>query len=451
MANLTQQMIDFAMSLPPSTNPYETTAAIIRKETQAAKPALWAVILRRIIDFHYLVLCGQAIIALWLRKKSNKLDFFRYNKLGLIHVEVLNDIVLLMLIFSLLAFIDGIAQELAEQHLIRFSSKMVIHTSKFCFSAAACWCKFCNPLRVPILKEASYDNNPDRVWLPHRMDRIITVFVWILSIEAAMNLTSLGARARAGASIRLSPCTRFIINSLLLAVMAVPSVMIVGISILRATILAAIEATSEQVIATLLKNAPTYRAERDNYSNLVQIVKATESISPNSKRLAHNTRLMLIVYFAQHVMISAVYLPTMIIICQRLHQKSVAAKYLAQNSTEVSSTHPNKSFSQVRTRIIKHAFLIFLEEILYIPPLVYMLFFFTGPRFYSDPTFLLIDHLALHGPSVITGNILMAFSIQNTLYILRKQKHLDIAQTEISLNSDFEKTNQDASIKSLSH
>lgn len=416
MANLTQQMIDFAMSLPPSTNPYETTAAIIRKETQAAKPALWAVILRRIIDFHYLVLCGQAIIALWLRKKSNKLDFFRYNKLGLIHVEVLNDIVLLMLIFSLLAFIDGIAQELAEQHLIRFSSKMVIHTSKFCFSAAACW-----------------------------------LFVWILSIEAAMNLTSLGARARAGASIRLSPCTRFIINSLLLAVMAVPSVMIVGISILRATILAAIEATSEQVIATLLKNAPTYRAERDNYSNLVQIVKATESISPNSKRLAHNTRLMLIVYFAQHVMISAVYLPTMIIICQRLHQKSVAAKYLAQNSTEVSSTHPNKSFSQVRTRIIKHAFLIFLEEILYIPPLVYMLFFFTGPRFYSDPTFLLIDHLALHGPSVITGNILMAFSIQNTLYILRKQKHLDIAQTEISLNSDFEKTNQDASIKSLSH
>lgn len=370
MANLTQQMIDFAMSLPPSTNPYETTAAIIRKETQAAKPALWAVILRRIIDFHYLVLCGQAIIALWLRKKSNKLDFFRYNKLGLIHVEVLNDIVLLMLIFSLLAFIDGIAQELAEQHLIRFSSKMVIHTSKFCFSAAACW-----------------------------------LFVWILSIEAAMNLTSLGARARAGASIRLSPCMRFIINSLLLAVMAVPSVMIVGISILRATILAAIEATSEQVIATLLKNAPTYRAERDNYSNLVQIVKATESISPNSKRLAHNTRLMLIVYFAQHVMISAVYLPTMIIICQRLHQKSVAAKYLAQNSTEASSTHPNKSFSQVRTRIIKHAFLIFLEEILYIPPLVYMLFFFTGPRFYSDPTFLLIDHLALHGPSVITGNM----------------------------------------------
>ncbi|PLW57184.1 hypothetical protein PCANC_03126 [Puccinia coronata f. sp. avenae] len=36
MANLTQQIMEFAMSLPPSTNPYEATAALIRKETDAA-------------------------------------------------------------------------------------------------------------------------------------------------------------------------------------------------------------------------------------------------------------------------------------------------------------------------------------------------------------------------------------------------------------------------------
>ncbi|PLW53533.1 hypothetical protein PCANC_07223 [Puccinia coronata f. sp. avenae] len=209
MANLTELMVEFAMSLPPSTNPYEATAVIIRKETQTAKPALWAVILRRIIAFHYLVLCGQAITALWLRKKADKLHFFRYNKLGLIHVEVLNEIVLLMFAFSL-------------------------------------------------------------------------VFVWILCIETAMDLTSLGARARAGASIRLSPYTRFMINSLLLAVIAVPSAMVLGISILRATILAAIEATSEEVIASLRKSASTYRPGSDNYSNLVEILKPTESISPNS-------------------------------------------------------------------------------------------------------------------------------------------------------------------------
>ena len=64
--------------------------------------------------------------------------------------------------------------------------------------------------------------------------------------------------------------------------------MIVCISILRATILAAIEATSEQVIATLLENGPTYRPERNNYSNLIEILKPTESISPNSVSSHHS-------------------------------------------------------------------------------------------------------------------------------------------------------------------
>ena len=67
-----------------------------------------------------------------------------------------------------------------------------------------------------------------------------------------------------------------------------------------------------------------------------------------------------------------VYLPTMIVISQRLHLKTVVADYLGRRSTEISPTHPSKSSSQVRNRLIKHAFLILLEEILYIPPLVYM-------------------------------------------------------------------------------
>jgi hypothetical protein len=49
------------------------------------------------------------------------------------------------------------------------------------------------------------------------------VFVWIFIVEAAMDLTSLGARARVGASIKLSPYMRFSINSLLLGVMLVPA------------------------------------------------------------------------------------------------------------------------------------------------------------------------------------------------------------------------------------
>jgi hypothetical protein len=106
------------------------------------------------------------------------------------------------------------------------------------------------------------------------------------------------------------------INSLLLAVIAVPSgvsvciervkrlmslklcshvplsqphrvAMVLGISILRATILAAIEATSEEVIASLRKSASTYRPGSDNYSNLDEILKPTESISPNSVSSYH--------------------------------------------------------------------------------------------------------------------------------------------------------------------
>ncbi|KAI9615888.1 hypothetical protein H4Q26_011139 [Puccinia striiformis f. sp. tritici PST-130] len=137
----TQALVDFVKNLPLSINPYEATAEKIKQETRIAKPVLWGLILRRIIAVNFLVLCGQAIVILWLRKKANKLHFFRRNKLGLIHVEMLNELVLLMCIFSLLSFIDLITQELAEQDLISFSSKLVLQICKFPFTAAVAWCK----------------------------------------------------------------------------------------------------------------------------------------------------------------------------------------------------------------------------------------------------------------------------------------------------------------------
>ncbi|KAH9451222.1 hypothetical protein MJO29_009018 [Puccinia striiformis f. sp. tritici] len=97
----TRALIDFVKNLPLSVNPYEATAEKIKQETRVAEPVLWGRILRRITAFNFLVLCCQAIVVLWLRKKANKLHFFRCNKLGLIHVEMLNEIVLLMFLFSL--------------------------------------------------------------------------------------------------------------------------------------------------------------------------------------------------------------------------------------------------------------------------------------------------------------------------------------------------------------
>jgi hypothetical protein len=98
MANLTQQIIDFAMSLPPSTNPYEATAALIKKETdvntvavtldfsmslqltilpdQTAKPALWAVILRRIIAVQYLMrVLYTSMIKIKMKTQINVVGF----------------------------------------------------------------------------------------------------------------------------------------------------------------------------------------------------------------------------------------------------------------------------------------------------------------------------------------------------------------------------------------
>lgn len=411
MATFTQQIIQFATSLPPSTNPYEATAAKIGEETQTAELVLWGAILRRIIAFNYIMLCLQAIVALWLRKRAGKLHFFRFNKLGLIHVEVLNEIVLLMLIFSMLAAVDLATEELAERHLIRFSSKMVLHTCKFSFAAAVCW-----------------------------------LFLWILGIEATLNLTSLGTRARAGATIKFSPYARFALNGSLLAVLAVPAIIILWISIVRSTIVGAIEATSEEVIANLLQRAPTYSPENYNPSSLLEILKPTESITPNSRRLGYTTKIMLYVYLAQHLFISAIYLPTWIIVSRRLAQEAVPADQLTGISSTNSpiSDHCN-ALLRVRRRVIKHGFLIILEEVLYLPPLVYMLFFFKGPRFYTDPNFLLIDNLALHGPSAITGNIIMAFSIQNAFYTLQKSKNSAEGETKVSLSPDPEKANIDDS------
>ncbi|KAI7937791.1 hypothetical protein MJO29_015106 [Puccinia striiformis f. sp. tritici] len=158
MADPTQKVVSFVLSLPPSTNPFEAVAVKIGEQTQILVLPLWARILRRIITIQFCILCGQCLTVLWLRKKGNKLTFFRINQLGLIHVEVLNEIVLFMYLFSLVAasmiccldvlrsnsvaVIDLATQELVELGLMKLSSKLVLRTSKFAITADVCWCEF---------------------------------------------------------------------------------------------------------------------------------------------------------------------------------------------------------------------------------------------------------------------------------------------------------------------
>ncbi|KAH9468881.1 hypothetical protein Pst134EA_009410 [Puccinia striiformis f. sp. tritici] len=137
----TQALVEFINDLPLSINPYEATAKKIKQETQSAVPVLWGLILRRITAFSFFILCIQTMTALWLRAKANKLHFFRCNKLGLIHVELLNETVLLLFMFSLLGLVDLVTQEWVDKGLLRFSSKMVLQVCKFPIADVVSWSK----------------------------------------------------------------------------------------------------------------------------------------------------------------------------------------------------------------------------------------------------------------------------------------------------------------------
>ncbi|KNF03857.1 hypothetical protein PSTG_02947 [Puccinia striiformis f. sp. tritici PST-78] len=392
----TQALVDFVKNLPLSINPYEATAEKIKQETRIAKPVLWGLILRRIIAVNFLVLCGQAIVILWLRKKANKLHFFRRNKLGLIHVEMLNELVLLMCIFSLLSFIDLITQELAEQDLISFSSKLT-----------------------------------------------------------AMNVTSLGTRARAGASIRLSPLVCLALNGILVAFMFTPGALLMWVSVDGAGALKAIEDNSRKVIVLLLQSAPTYRPGNYSYLSVVEIVQPLAAIAPYKKRFAYDTRFMLYIFLVQHSLIAVIYLPLFIIVLRSLRRQIPPMELPEKGLAGDPTTKKRNAIDRVRKRLIKHAFLVYLQEILYYPPVLYELLAPTRKvSQFSDPTWILVEQVVspdqfvpplneidsdrvgrssqgVHGPTAIIGNIILAFLIQNAWETHKKNLKISIAAAEI--------------------
>ncbi|EFP81036.2 uncharacterized protein PGTG_07288 [Puccinia graminis f. sp. tritici CRL 75-36-700-3] len=313
MNQVTQELIKFLTSLPASTNPYEATAVKIKQETEEATPVLWGLILRRIIAFQFFVLCCQAAAVLYLRKKAKKLHFFRYNKLGLIHVEVLNEIVLLMLVFSLMAFVDLFTQEFTEKNLLRLSS-----------------------------------------------------------IETALNLSSLGARARAGASIRLSAHLRFALNGSLVTLMVVPGALLLWISILVARSLRIIETNTDGIVATLIETAPSYRAETYSYLSVLRLLKPMASTLEIATRLNRYTKIVLLLYLLQHLLIAIVYLPISVIALRGLRKRAVPKDLLQRGSVQICTPTHQDTIDKVRKRLINHALLIYLQEILYCPTLVYM-------------------------------------------------------------------------------
>ncbi|PLW17074.1 hypothetical protein PCANC_11848 [Puccinia coronata f. sp. avenae] len=353
------EMLQFIYSIPPSVNPYEATAEHVRKLGRGGRPVLWGRIVRRIICCMFIILIGQAITVLWLRSRGNKLRFFRFNKLGLFHVELLNEVVLLMLLYSVCAFSDLLTQDLVQ------------------------------------------------------------------SIESMMNLTSLGARARTGASIRLSPLKRFALNGLLVAVIAVPGAIILWISIATSIFLREVETTSDQVVQALHRAARTYRPETYSSLQLLQLLTPTDGFHARSRHVIDNIKIMMLVYTGQHCLIAALYIPTSIILLRSLRQQSLSTGTLVtKGSTSSGTTVSDRSnpLLQVRRRLINQAYLIHLEELLHLPPIIYLFIGIQGTAYYADPTWILIDEIAIHGPAAIIGSIILAFSIQNTLYTTRAEQ-----------------------------
>ncbi|WAR59500.1 hypothetical protein PtB15_11B140 [Puccinia triticina] len=376
MAALTQDLVDFVTSLPPSVNPYEATAEKVKQETKMAQPVLWGLVLRRITTFLFFTFFCQAVVVLILRKKAKQLKFFRYNKLGLIHVEVLNEMVLLMLIFSLLAWIDLITQEFVELRLVRFSRKIVLHTCKFPVAAIVCC----------VLMDLRHRNSAE------------PQLIGSASASRSFNQTF------ASAAFCLKRFT--------------------GDRDCR---------TWRKIVVALLQNAPSYRPETYNYLSVVEILKPMETVSDNIKRLTYLTRFMLLLYLVQHSLIAVFYLPTWVIVLRGLRKQTVPEQLQGGASLQISSHVSNTD--KVRKRLMKHAFLIYFQEILYCPPLVYMLCAPTPKvSHFNDPTFVLVEQVFNHGPTALIGNVIMAFLIQNALYSAKKATDVRNVEADAAQN-----------------
>ncbi|PLW38323.1 hypothetical protein PCASD_08993 [Puccinia coronata f. sp. avenae] len=282
------------------------------------------------------------------------------------------------------------------------------------------------------------------------MENIREVFLWILGIESLLNLSSLGARARAGASIKLSLSKRLALNALLFAVILIPVAIVLWISIVTTSYLRDIETVSEQIIVALLKRAPTYHAGSYSPLNLLETLKPVDNLLSRSELTASHIKLMLPVYLSQHLIISCLYLPTSIILLRNLkdRHRSLASGLLTRaGGRESAITERGNLLLQVRKRLSTQIFLIHLEEILYLPPIIYLFFAINGVKFFSDPTWVLLDQIAMHGPAAFLGNIVLTCAIQNTLFTIRIPKFKSAPQKDLFLHSNPEEMDVHQAIK----
>ncbi|KAH9468880.1 hypothetical protein Pst134EA_009409 [Puccinia striiformis f. sp. tritici] len=202
--------------------------------------------------------------------------------------------------------------------------------------------------------------------------------------------------------------------------MLTPVALLLWHSIRASNSLRAIEHISGNIMAALLQAAPTYRPENYSPLSVFQIVKPLETIFPYIKRFAYDAKFILYLSLVHHILIAVVYLPIFITVLRSLRRQSSTRdqRVFPGNHTATNRDEIDK----VRKRLIKHACLIYLQEILYCPALIYMVSAHSsGASQFSDPTWVFVDQVAAHAPISITSNIILTFLIQNALYTNKKR------------------------------
>ncbi|KAI9615882.1 hypothetical protein H4Q26_011133 [Puccinia striiformis f. sp. tritici PST-130] len=402
----TQEFVRYVLTLPPSVNPY---LAVLEKMTELTKvhgPPLWARILRRIITFQFCILIGQCLTVLHMRKKANQLKFFRLNKLGLIRIEVLNEIVLFMLMFSLLCALDLATEELMELGLMPFSYKMVLRLWKFMLTANVFWSEL---YKIPLNL-----------------------------LEGSFEVILLSARSRAGSSIRLPPWVRYAANGSFLAVLTIPTIFVLWYCIRTTLQMKAIEVAIDKIMNGLFQAAPNWRPENYHVMDLFQIFKPAEVFATEMEHLITDVRVIIFTYLLLHLTATTLK-PELLQAshsnfsdgfawaqqsnCSRHRPKKLAADDpMAQYQTPAMMKLLNEgpaqeraALEEVRKRLLKYACLLYVDTMLYCPLLIYMLTC-RGTKFLHSSTWMVVEQVGTHVHTATLGNIILALLVQNTLY-----------------------------------
>ncbi|KAI7938449.1 hypothetical protein MJO28_015369 [Puccinia striiformis f. sp. tritici] len=235
-----------------------------------------------------------------------------------------------------------------------------------------------------------------------------------------MAFTSLRARARAGSSIKLSPWVRYTANGMLLAVLTLPSAFILWASIRIALDVKAIEMASEKIMAGLLEAAPTYRPETYNLMQILEILKPGQGFAIRTNHLAHDAKLILLLYLVLQLTGAALYVPTSMLAFRGLRKQTASGSAQKKKNEAPMSQHQTPmtklmndgpgqekaALESVRRRLVKHAWLLYLDTILYCPILVYMLSY-NKTSFFRDPTWMVLEQVATHAHTAIIGNVIL--------------------------------------------